>query len=62
MTNYERLRNMTEAELAEWVSQYIDCTLCPVSPPTCDVTRTCIQAWIDYLTEEESEFEGGVWK
>lgn len=62
MTNYERLRNMTEAELAEWVSQYIDCTLCPVSPPTCDVTRTCIQAWIAYLTEEESEFEGEIWK
>lgn len=28
MTNYERLRNMTEAELAEWVSQRIDCPLC----------------------------------
>lgn len=56
MTNYERLRNMTEAELAEWVSQRIDCPLCPVSRPICAANDTCIQAWIDYLTEEESEY------
>ena len=56
MTNYERLRNMTETELAEWVSQRIDCPLCPVSRPICAANDTCIQAWIDYLTEEESEY------
>lgn len=56
MTNYERLRNMTEAELAEWMSQRIDCPLCPVSRPICAANDTCIQAWIDYLTEEESEY------
>jgi hypothetical protein len=56
MTNYERLQRLTEAELAEWMSQRIDCPLCPVSRPICAANDTCIQAWIDYLTEEESEY------
>lgn len=56
MTNYERLQRLTETELAEWVSQHIDCPLCPVSRLICAANDTCIQAWIDYLTEEESEY------
>lgn len=56
MTNYERLQRLTETELAEWVSQHIDCPLCPVSRPICAANDTCIQAWIDYLTKEESEY------
>ena len=44
MTNYERLQRLTETELAEWVSQHIDCPLCPVSRPICTANDTCIQA------------------
>ena len=54
MTNYERLRNMTEAELAEWMSHCIECSVCPVDPSVCHASRTCIQAWITYLTDEAS--------
>ena len=49
MTNYERLRNMTNAELAEWVGHCIDCTVCPVSSSMCRAGRICIQAWRDWL-------------
>lgn len=54
MTNYEGLRNMTNAELAEWVGHCIECPVCPVDPSVCHASRTCIQAWITYLTDEES--------
>ena len=54
MTNYEKLRNMTVAELADWITQHIDCTLCPVSHQICTASLTCVQAWIDYLVDEES--------
>jgi len=53
MTNYKRLRNMTVAELADWLSRCMDCNLCPVSFQMCKANLICRQAWIDYLVDEE---------
>lgn len=52
MTNADRIRSMTDEELAEWISEYTDC-LCGIHKPGCSKTKgTCVATWLDWLKQE----------
>lgn len=51
-TNADRIRSMTDEELAEWISEYTDC-LCGIHKPGCSKTKgTCVATWLDWLQKE----------
>ena len=53
-TNADRLRSMTDEELAEWIAEYTDC-LCGIHKPGCSKTKgTCVATWLDWLKQEVS--------
>ena len=55
ITNADRIRAMTDEELAEWISEYTDC-LCGIHKPGCSKTKgTCVATWLDWLKEEEAD-------
>lgn len=61
MTNADRIRAMTNEELAEWECDH-SCTLCPIGD--CDGRmgegrKKCKQRWLDWLKQEVSEAEEG---
>lgn len=53
MTNADRIRNMTDEELAEYLSNV---HYCP-TPSPCDPTKNCKDCWTEWLRSpvEESE-------
>ena len=55
-TNADRIRAMTDEELAEYICkvQYREGDVCP---PThnCAVDKACVKCWLDWLKEEASE-------
>lgn len=54
LTNYDRIRAMTDEELAEWIAEYTDC-LCGIHKPGCSKTKgTCVATWLDWLKQEVS--------
>lgn len=52
-TNADRIRNMTDEELAEYLSNV---HYCP-TPSPCDPTKECKECWVNWLRSpvEESE-------
>ena len=56
MTNADRIRAMTDEELAEWLAKITDCGECKVSTSRCMVSeKSCACAWLDWLKQEVSE-------
>lgn len=53
-TNADRIRNMTDEELAEYLGNI---HYCPAPYPTCDPTKECKECWLKWLRSpvEESE-------
>ena len=52
-TNADRIRSMTDEELAKIISDSIDCNVCQEQfSVLCDGTsKTCKQSWLDWLKE-----------
>ena len=52
--NADRIRNMTDEELAEYLGNI---HYCPAPYPTCDSTKECKECWLKWLRSpvEESE-------
>ena len=49
-TNADRIRAMTDDELAEKLATYIECDMCPGWPVTCE--EKCTKYWLDWLKQE----------
>lgn len=54
-TNADRIRAMTDEELAKMLSEYTDC-ICGVYKKGCGKTQdTCVATWLDWLRKEVKE-------
>lgn len=49
-TNADRIRAMSDEELAEKLATYIECDMCPGWPVTCE--EKCTKYWLDWLKQE----------
>lgn len=49
-TNANRIRAMSDEELAEKLATYIECDMCPGWPVTCE--EKCTKYWLDWLKQE----------
>ena len=55
-TNADRIRAMSDEELAEWIAARIDCEVCPVShDEPISGTEECHKRIIDWLQQEVEE-------
>lgn len=54
--NADRIRAMSDEELAEWIEYNINCSDCRLAT-MCDVNngKTCFDWWLDWLKQEVSE-------
>ena len=52
-TNADRIRSMTDEELAELFWIRADCELCPNKEPYC--SDDCKKHWLDWLKKEATE-------
>lgn len=55
ITNADRIRSMSDEELAEWLAHLTDCVNCPCRDPydQCDtVDGSCKKQWLEWLKEE----------
>lgn len=50
-TNADRIRSMTDEELAIWIAGISECPACPKGGKDCDAW-TCDDAWLDWLKQE----------
>ena len=55
ITNADRIRSMTDEELANWLEQFASCELCPAIRERCGYGDGCVKAWLDWLREEAKE-------
>lgn len=57
MTNADRIRAMTDEELAEWLIEHVDCTenCCPVFLVCNRSSRGCERLLLDWLKQEATE-------
>ena len=58
MTNADRIRSMSDEELAVWLAKFTDCGECPVWDefPHCTTSEeSCACRWHEWLKEEVSE-------
>ena len=58
ITNADRVRSMTDEELAEWITELTDCTVYPHTrkdAPSISIGQTCAASWLDWLKQEASE-------
>lgn len=58
MTNADRIRAMSDEELAVWLAKFTDCGECPVWDgfPHCTTSEeSCACRWHEWLKEEVSE-------
>ena len=53
-TNGDVFRSMTNAEIAEFMLSFVDCTTCPIHEPGCEVNG-CEETWIKHLESEVSD-------
>ena len=54
-TNADRIRSMTDEELAEWMRDNIDCGLCSNilgEPQPCMRGKCCVDSWSEWLKQE----------
>lgn len=58
VTNADRIRTMTDEELAEWITELTDCTVYPHTrkdAPCVSIGQTCAASWLDWLKQEAKE-------
>lgn len=59
MTNGDRIRAMTDEELAEWLGVELDCGGCELMTKGCGKPCTtyvnCFKHWFNWLTQEAGE-------
>lgn len=53
-TNGDVFRSMTNAEIAAFMFEHIECDECPLHEAECE-TNGCEETWIEYLKSEVSE-------
>lgn len=52
MTNGEKIRGMTDEELARFLSECADCATCQlVNPKNCRTEETCTKAFVEWLKQ-----------
>jgi len=51
MTNADRIRAMTDEELAFFFFHYGDCTIIE-KPENCTSSKSCVDCWLDWLKQE----------
>lgn len=52
MTNADRIRRMSDEELAEWIFEHTDCIACPQNK---DCDDLCAEHWLEWLKKEVEE-------
>ncbi len=52
MTNGERIRKMSDEELAEFLDDYDDCEHCTAREETCNNGIFCYEGVLDWLKQE----------
>ena len=57
MTNADRIRSMTDEELAEWIGKVTDggYGMCAPGHYDCQGKDSCAPCWLDWLTREAEE-------
>ena len=55
ITNADRIRGMTDDELAEKLASHVRCDMCPRWPMKCE--EKCTKYWLDWLKQEVKEGE-----
>lgn len=58
ITNADKIRSMTNGELAEWITELTDCTVYPHTrkdAPCVSIGQTCAASWLEWLKQEVSE-------
>ena len=53
MTNADKLRSMTDEELAEWLDECAGCSICKKYPTQCDID--CYSGHLEWLKQEVKE-------
>ena len=57
-TNADRIRAMTDEELAEWITELTDYAVYPHTrkdAPCISIGQTCTASWLEWLKQEASE-------
>lgn len=56
ISNADRIRGMTDEELAKFLSECVDCsTCCIASPENCGTEESCEKAFCDWLKQPVEE-------
>lgn len=50
MTNFEKIKNMSLNELADWLALHNNCVFCPASKGDCE--ETCFMLQVNWLNSE----------
>lgn len=58
MNNADKIREMSEEKLANFIAEYMDCDVCPASyGPSCKDAKSCRQLLLCWLNENAGEGE-----
>ena len=52
ITNADRIRMMTDAELSMYLADIANCCACPINP-RCNAEERCEKQWASYLKSKE---------
>jgi hypothetical protein len=52
MTNFEKIKDMSVNEFADWMSLHANCVFCPAISSSGDCEEICFMQWMNWLTEE----------
>lgn len=56
MTNADRIRNMSDEEMAKFLSDCSDCASCYLDEPSnCGTDETCAKAFLKWLKQPEED-------
>ena len=55
ITNADRIRAMSDEELAEWLGQYGERSFACTGLGACDCQTTCRECWLDWLRQEVTD-------
>ena len=50
-TNADRIRAMTDEELAKWIIRHVSCVHCPLNSK-CKYAKDCKEHWLEWLKQE----------
>ena len=54
-TNADRIRAMTDEELAQCMDKIASCEFCPARRERCGYGHGCIDAWLEWLKQEAQD-------